>query len=125
MIPENLKYTKDHEWVLLDGDTITMGITNHAQSELGDITFVELPDLDTEVSKGDELCTIESVKAAADVFAPINGTVCTINESLEDEPEKLNQSPYTEGWICKLNNIDTKEVSNLMDATAYQNFIDA
>ena len=124
MIPEELKYTKDHEWIKVDGDIVTMGITHHAQGELGDITFVELPEVETEVGEGDELTTIESVKAAADVFAPVAGTVCEVNEALEEEPEKINTSPYGEGWICKLSGVDADQVDELMDAAAYKAFID-
>ena len=124
MIPEELKYTKDHEWVKLDGDVIIMGITEHAQGELGDITFVELPEVDTEVSEGDEFATIESVKAAADVFAPVTGTVCEVNEDLEEEPEKVNTAPYGDGWICKLSGVESDDVLELMDAAAYKAFID-
>ena len=125
MIPENLKYTEDHEWILLEGDVATIGITDHAQAELGDITFVEVPDIDRDVEAGDEFAVIESVKAAADVFAPVAGTVSAINEGLEEAPEKVNESPYTDGWICKISGVKAEDVAELMDASAYEAFIKA
>ena len=98
-IPDNLLYTKDHEWILVDGDTATVGISDHAQTALGDITFVEPPTPDLEVSVGDEVCSIESCKAAASVYAPVAGTVVEFNEALDDRPELVNESPYDKGWL--------------------------
>jgi glycine cleavage system H protein len=121
--PDSLKYTKDHEWVRLDGDTAVVGITDHAQDELGDITYVELPAEGKKVGANDELAVIESVKAASDILAPIAGTVSEINGALDDEPEIINDSPYENGWICKLTDIDTAEVEGLMSAADYEAFI--
>ncbi len=121
--PDSLKYTKDHEWVRLDGETAVIGITDHAQDELGDITYVELPDTGKEVSANDELAVIESVKAASDILAPVAGTVSEVNSLLDDEPEAINDSPYENGWICKLTGVDKAEVEGLMSAADYEAFI--
>ena len=121
--PDSLKYTKDHEWVRLDGETAVMGITDHAQDELGDITYVELPAAGKEVSANDELAVIESVKAASDILAPVAGTISEVNSLLDDEPEAINDSPYENGWICKLTGIDKTEVESLMSAADYEAFI--
>lgn len=121
--PNNLKYTKDHEWVRLDGDIAVIGITDHAQNELGDITYVELPAEGKEVSANGDLAVIESVKAASDILAPIAGKVSEVNSALDDEPEAINDSPYEDGWICKLTEIDTAAVEGLMSASDYEAFI--
>ena len=120
MVPQELKYTKEHEWVKLEGDTATVGITDHAQSELGDITFVELPDTGASVKKGDSVVTVESVKAASDVYAPVSGEVLEVNEVLNDAPETINSSPYTEGWIYKLKISLSGEMEELLDASGYE-----
>ncbi len=119
-IPESLYYTKQHEWVRVDGDTAIIGITDYAQEQLGDITYVELPSPGTSVSQSGELAVIESVKAASDVYAPVGGTVEAVNDALEDVPEKVNTEPYGEGWICSLSGIDTEEVNALMSAKDYE-----
>lgn len=116
-------YTEDHEWVRVEGDVATIGITDHAQDQLGDIVFVELPEVDAELEKGDDACVVESVKAAGDVHNPVSGTVIEVNESLEDEPALVNQSPESDGWIYKIKLSDASEVEDLMDADAYQSFI--
>ncbi len=121
--PDTLKYTEDHEWVRLDGDTAVIGITDHAQEELGDITYVELPAEGKKVCSGEEIAVIESVKAASDILAPIAGTVSELNNTLDDEPEAINDSPYENGWICKLTDIDTAAVDALMSAADYEAFI--
>lgn len=123
MIPAELKYTKEHEWVKVEGDLATLGITDHAQSELGDITFVELPQEGDELAKGASAATVESVKAASDVYSPVSGKVEAVNESLEAGPEKMNQSPYEEGWICKISMKDAGELADLMDAAMYEEFL--
>jgi len=123
MIPQELKYTKDHEWIKVEGEEVVIGITDYAQSELGDITFLELPDVDKEVKQSESIATVESVKAASEVYAPISGKVVGINTSLEDAPEAINQSPYEDGWICRLSVEDSGEISGLMDASAYENYI--
>jgi len=123
-IPGELKYTKDHEWIKIDGDLAVIGITDYAQDSLGDITFVELPAVGTEVTKGGECCVIESVKAASDVYSPLTGVIAEVNSELEAEPEKINASPYEEGWIFKLKNFDAAEVDALMDSSSYEKFLE-
>ena len=101
-VPEDLQYTKTHEWVRTEGDTATIGITDHAQDELGDVVFVELPDEGDTFDAGDSFGTVESVKAVSDLYTPVGGEVVEVNSSLEDAPEKINDNPYGEGWIVKL-----------------------
>ncbi len=122
-IPENLKYTNEHEWAKIEGDIATIGITDYAQQSLGDVVYVELPDTDTEVKKGKEFGSIESVKAVSDIFAPLSGTVTEINDELSDHPEYINQSPYDKGWIVKIKISDPAEIDNLMDSKQYENFV--
>ena len=117
MIPQERKYTKDHEWVLIDGDTATVGITDYAQHSLGDIVFVELPDEGDAIEAGGRLAVVESVKAASDVFSAVAGEVVEVNEALEDAPEKLNEEPW-DAFIAKLR-IAPQGVEGLLDATAY------
>lgn len=118
-IPKELKYTQDHEWVKVAGDEVIIGITEYAQEHLGDITYVEVPEEEKYEQKA-EIATIESVKAASDVYAPISGTVTKINEDLEDSPELINSDPYGAGWLCVMNNFDAEELSGLMSAEAYE-----
>lgn len=119
-IPSNLRYTKSHEWVLDNGDgTVTLGITDHAQEALGDVVFVELPEVGQELDAGEEFGVIESVKAASDLYAPLAGEVIDVNETLEDAPETVNESPYDKGWIAKLKLSDASSLDNLLDAEAY------
>ena len=120
---ENLKYSDDHEWAKIEGDTITVGITDHAQSELGDIVFVELPEVGDSVDKGDSFGTIEAVKTVAELYAPISGEIVAINESLEDEAETINSSPYSEGWIVKIKVNDPSEFEALLTAEQYKEHI--
>ena len=119
-IRDDLKYTKDHDWVKIKGDIAVIGITDHAQSELTDIVFVELPQLDKEVKMGDELCVVESVKSVSEIYAPISGKVVKINSKLEESPEIINESPYDEGWLVELKISDKSEISKLLDAGAYK-----
>jgi glycine cleavage system H protein len=119
-VPAELRYTKDHEWVRVDGDIAVIGITAHAQGALGEITYTDLPEPGLELAQGDELAAVESSKAAVDVYAPISGTVAEINEALEDAPEKTNESPYGDGWLCKLSGFDAAQLDGLMDAAAYK-----
>ena len=122
-IPENLKYTKDHEWVKVENGVGTIGITDYAQGELGDVVFVDIsPDLE-EVSSGDTFGSIEAVKTVSDLFAPVNGMVKEINAKLEDEPELINSDPYGEGWIIKIELSGDDEVNALMDSAAYKDHI--
>ena len=122
-LPNELLYTEEHEWVVVDGDTATVGISAHAANELGDITFVEIPDVGLDVSQGDVLTAIESVKAASDVYSPIGGTVAAVNESLEAQPEIVNDSPEQEGWICKLHSVTAEDLENLMTEEAYLAYV--
>ena len=116
-------YTKDHEWVKISGKIATVGISKHAADELGDITFVELPDCDDEVTKGESFAVIESVKAASEIYAPVSGMVVEVNEELEDVPETVNESPEEDGWVCKIKLNEEAELEKLMDFDAYNNFI--
>jgi len=123
-VPKNLYYTKEHEWVLVEGDEGKIGITDYAQSELGDIVFVELPEPGLTVIRGGAFGTIEAVKAASDLFSPISGEVTAINGLLDQEPELINNSPYTDGWIATIKFNDPKEVETLLSADAYAEIID-
>jgi glycine cleavage system H protein len=122
-ILEELYYTREHEWVRIQDNTATVGITDHAQEQLGDITYVELPELDTAVTAQGELATIESVKAANDIYAPLAGTVATINDALEDAPETINTDPYGAGWICTLTGISDADLASLLSAQQYEAFL--
>lgn len=117
--PADLKYTNTHEWILIDGDTITVGITDFAQEQLGDVVFVDLPEVDAEVVAGDGIAVVESVKAASDIYAPVTGTVIAINESLEDAPELVNSDPFEDGWFFKMKVHDESELEGFMDADSY------
>ncbi|MFX0549713.1 glycine cleavage system protein GcvH [Hathewaya histolytica] len=119
---ENLLYSKDHEWVKVDGDKAYIGITDYAQDALGDIVYVELPSIDDELSKDETFGTIESVKAASDAFSPISGTVIEVNESLEDTPDALNEDPY-QNWVVCVNVGDKSELEELMSAEDYKKFV--
>ena len=118
--PEELKYTAEHEWVLVEGDLAVIGITDFAQDSLGDVVFVELPEVGTKVTTGKAFGVVESVKAVSDVYAPVSGTVVESNEELPDAPEILNTSPYGDGWMIKIRMSDPGELDGLMDAAAYQ-----
>ena len=117
-IPTNLLYSNDHEWISINGEIATIGITDFAQDALGDITYVELPALDTIVAVGDTIGTVESVKSASDIYAPISGTIVEVNTDLSDAPEKINSEAYEGGWICKLK-LDSSDFSNLLSAEKY------
>ena len=123
-LPENLKYTKDHEWIKIDGDVATVGITDFAQSELGDIVYVEVETLDEELDKEEVFGTVEAVKTVSDLFMPISGKITEFNETLEDEPELVNDNPYDGGWIIKIKMSDTNEISELLTADAYKNHVE-
>jgi glycine cleavage system H protein len=125
-IPTDCKYAATHEWARLEEDgTVTIGISDFAQNSLGDVVYVELPEEGQDVSGGDEAGVVESVKAASDIYAPVSGTVVAINQVLEDEPEKVNQDPYGDGWFFKLKPDDETELAELLDAQAYQEVCDA
>jgi len=118
-----VKYTRDHEWVKIEGNTTTVGITDFAVQELGDLVYVELPVVGDEVRAGDRLAAVESVKAASDVFAPVSGEVVEVNEALEDEAGLLNESPMDEGWIARVEMSDPKELDALMERAEYDEFV--
>lgn len=121
--PENLKYTKEHEWILVDGDTGTVGITDYAQGELGDVVFVELPAVGKVVKQGDSFGTIEAVKAVSDLYAPVSGSVVDVNQELAATPEIVNKDPYGKGWMVKIRVGNPAELSALLDASAYRELI--
>lgn len=118
------RYTKDHEWIRVDGDTAAIGISDYAQSQLGDVVFVELPDVGGTLAKGDSFAVVESVKAASDIYAPVAGEVAAINEGLADDPAKVNASPENEGWFVKVRLSDPSELEALMDEAAYKAFLE-
>jgi glycine cleavage system H protein len=126
-IPSDLKYLSSHEWARLedDGETVTIGITDHAQELLGDVVFVELPEVGAELSAGDEAGVVESVKAASDIFAPVSGMVIEVNEGLEESPELVNSDPYDDGWFFKVRISDKSELAQLLDAEAYAEVCEA
>ena len=122
-VPDNLRYTSDHEWVLLDGDTATVGITDHAQEELTDVVFVELPENGRSCDAGDPVAVVESVKAASDIYVPLAGEIIEGNAELESDPALANTDPYGAGWIFKVRLNDPSSVEQLMDAEAYRGLI--
>lgn len=122
--PDNLRYTRTHEWVRDEGDqTYTVGVTDHAQGMLGDVVFVELPELDAEVSVNDEVAVIESVKTAADIYSPLAGRIISINEALTATPDKINHDPYGEGWLFQIKLEDPNSLEGLLDANGYEQSI--
>lgn len=127
IIPGELRYLSSHEWVRLeeDGETVTVGITDHAQDLLGDVVFVELPEVDAVITAGEEAGVVESVKAASDIFSPVSGTVIEVNEALEDSPELVNSDPYDDGWFYKLKISDADELSSLLNAEDYSEACEA
>ncbi len=122
-IPDNLKYTQDHEWVLVEDDIATIGVTDFAQSELGDVVFVDVDTLDETLEKEEVFGTIEAVKTVSDILLPLSGEIVEFNEELEDAPEKINTDPYGEGWIIKLKIVNSEELSELLDAEAYKELV--
>ena len=122
-IPDNLKYTKDHEWVSIEGNIATLGITDFAQKELGDIVFVEVDTLEEELESGDVFGTVEAVKTVSDLFMPMAGEVIEMNEALEDAPELVNQDPYEAGWMIKIQILDEGDLSELISAAEYKELI--
>lgn len=120
--PDNRKYTKTHEWVLIDGDVVTLGLTDHAQQELGDVTYLELPETGEALSAGEPFGVVESVKAASDVYSPIDGEVVERNDSAIDSPEVINQSPYDGAWLVKVKISNPDQLNELLDAQAYDEF---
>lgn len=122
-IPETLKYTREHEWVKIEGEIATVGITDYAQGELGDIVFVELPDVGKSVGQGKPFGTIEAVKAVSDLFAPLSGEIIEINEALRDTPELINKDPYERGWMIRIKMGASAEISTLLDSKGYKELI--
>jgi len=123
--PENLKYTKEHEWVLAEGDHGTIGITDHAQHELGDIVFVDMPKLGAKLTKGQTFGSVESVKAVSDIYAPVSGDVVEVNALLSTTPEKLNEDPHGVAWLVKVKLSDSSELSGLLSAVDYEAYVGA
>lgn len=124
-IPSELKYTKDHEWIRVDGDVATVGITDFAQGELGDIVYVEVETVDETLEKEEVFGTVEAVKTVSDLFLPVSGEIIEFNESLEEEPEKVNEDPYGEGWMIRIRMSDPSELEELLDADAYKEIVGA
>ena len=122
-IRDDLKYTESHEWVKIKGDIAQVGITDHAQEELTDIVFVELPEAGKEIKKGDELCVVESVKSVSEIYAPVSGKIGKVNDKLEDAPETINESPYDDGWLVEIKIADESEKNSLLDAASYKKTI--
>ena len=121
--PNDIKYTKEHEWVSLDGETATIGITDYAQSQLGDIVFVEFPDINSEINQNETFGVIEAVKTVADLFAPVSGEIIEVNSSLEDSPNFINSDPYGSGWIIKIKINEPNEYNGLMSSKVYEEHI--
>ncbi len=124
MYPEDLRYTQEHEWIRSEGDACTVGITAYAAEQLGDVTYVELPEVGAALAKGAEAATVESVKAASDIYAPATGEVSEVNAALEEQPELINESPYGEGWFFKLTKVDSADLNGMMDAAAYADYVE-
>jgi glycine cleavage system H protein len=124
-IPSDLRYSTDHEWVRVDGDTVTIGITEYAQDALGDVVFVELPEAGTPVAAGTTFSEVESTKSVSDIYAPVTGAISAVNDTLESAPELLNSDPYGDGWICRIEMTDPSELDGLMDADAYRALTEA
>ena len=123
-IPNELKYTKEHEWVVIDNNIATIGITDHAQGQLGDIVFVELPDLESNINQDDTFGVVEAVKTVADLFAPVSGKIVEINNELEESPDLINSDPYGSGWIIKVSVDSLNEYNNLLSNEDYKDFIE-
>jgi len=119
-VRDDLKYTDTHEWLKLKGDMAIIGITDHAQTELTDIVFVELPEVGKEIKKGEELCVVESVKSVSEIYAPVSGKIVNVNEKLEDAPETVNEKPYDDGWLVELELKNKSEIDVLIDAESYK-----
>lgn len=119
-IPEDLRYTNDHEWVAVEGDQVRVGITDYAQDALGDVVFVELPEVGSTVEQGASLGEVESTKSVSDLYAPVSGTIAAVNEALDANPSKLNEDPYGDGWLCVMDSAEMTQLDSLLDASAYR-----
>ncbi len=123
-LPEDLRYTKDHEWVRVEGTRVRIGITDYAQDALGDVVFVQPPETGASVAAGDSISEVESTKSVSEIYAPVTGSVVAINAELADAPERLNEDPYGEGWICELEVSDASQLDGLLDAAGYRSLIE-
>lgn len=123
-VPENLRYSSDHEWALADGDAVRVGITDYAQDALGDVVYVDLPEVGARLKQGSSFGEVESTKSVSDLYAPVTGTVTEVNQELADAPERLNEDPYGEGWICVIAPDDAGQIDGLLDAGAYRSLIE-
>jgi glycine cleavage system H protein len=123
-IPEELRYSSDHEWVKLEGDRVRIGITDYAQDALGDVVFVQIPELGAKVTTGAGVSEVESTKSVSDIYAPVTGTVAEINAELADAPQRLNEDPYGDGWLCVIEADDVSQLDQLLDAAAYRQLIE-
>ena len=123
-VPEELRYTKEHEWIRVEGDLVVIGVTDYAQNALTDVVWVELPELGAVVGSMDSFASVESVKSVSEIYAPISGKVIEINGTLEDAPELINEDPYGKGWICKMSISDNSELASLLDGTTYRGLIE-
>ena len=124
-VPESLRYSSDHEWIRVDGNRIVLGITDYAQDALGDVVFVDVPEVGTEVAIGGTFSEVESTKSVSDIYAPVSGTIVEVNADLGDAPERLNEDPYGEGWLCVIELSDASQLDDLMDAAAYRGLIES
>ncbi len=122
-VPDELRYSKDHEWIRVDGDVVRIGITDYAQDALGDVVYVQIPAVGTVVRVGESFSEVESTKSVSDVYAPVSGTVVEVNDSLGEEPQRLNDDPYGDGWLCAIRVSDPSEIDALLDAAAYRDLI--
>lgn len=123
-IREDLRYTESHEWIKIKENIAIVGITDHAQSELTDIVFAELPEIGKEIKKGDELCVVESVKSVSEIYSPVSGKIIKVNTKLEDSPEIINEKPYDEGWLVEISILNEKEIENLLKPSEYKSLIE-
>lgn len=123
-IPEDLRYSSDHEWVAVDGNRIRLGITDYAQDALGDVVYVQVPTVGTSVTAGDTMSEVESTKSVSDIYAPVTGTIVAVNDALADQPEALNNDPYGAGWICEIELTDPSQIDALLDASGYRALIE-
>ncbi len=123
-LPRNFRYTEEHEWILVKGDEATVGITDYAQGELGDVVFIEVPSVGTSFKKGDVVASIEAVKTVAEVYSPVSGIITTVNEKLDDTPEAINEDPYGKGWIFKVKLSDSGELEDLLTPDKYQDLVE-
>ena len=123
-VPDELRYTKEHEWIRIEGDSVTIGVTGYAQDALTDVVWVELPEIGAVVQSMESFASVESVKSVSEIYAPVGGEVIEVNDSLEDSPEQINEDPYGNGWICKMSIADASELENLLDGATYRGLIE-